>query len=101
MSVAHRIIDHMTPKLADNRPDYLRILAFEAANTGHGPEKNLRIRRELGITEVRYYVLLGRAAESADGIKADPLTARMVRQRAAFRATRRDQRSLVSGVFAE
>ncbi len=76
----------MTNKLAHTEPNNLRILAFEAANTHDGPDKNLRIRRELGVTEVRYTVLLMRAATSADGIAADPMTARIVRERAEMRA---------------
>lgn len=82
----------MTPKLAHTEPDNLRLLAFEAANTRNGPTKNLRIRRELSITEVRYAVLLMRAAVSAEGIAADPFTARVVRERAYKRARERVQR---------
>ncbi|WP_372491364.1 DUF3263 domain-containing protein [Microbacterium aurugineum] len=69
------------------------LLAFEAQHPAHTPEKTARIRRELGITEVRYYVLLGRVARSAEGIAAHPMTARMVRERADRSATRRNERS--------
>uniref|UniRef100_UPI00406D44BE DUF3263 domain-containing protein n=1 Tax=Microbacterium sp. LWH11-1.2 TaxID=3135258 RepID=UPI00406D44BE len=69
-----------------------QLLAFERSMPRHTPAKTALIRHRLGITEVRYYVLLGRAAVSAEGIAADPVTARMVRERAAGRATRRQNR---------
>lgn len=68
------------------------ILAFEAQHPSHTPAKTARIRHELGISEVRYYVLLARAARSAEGIAADPTTARMIRERANLRATARAAR---------
>jgi hypothetical protein len=84
MSVVHGRIASVTT--AD-------LLAFEAANPVHTPAKEERIRRELGITPTRYVVLLARAAASADGVAADPLTARRVRERAARRAAARERRS--------
>lgn len=69
------------------------LLAFEARHPRHTPTKTSRIRHELDITEVRYYVLLARAARSAGGIAADPATARMVRQRAERRADERAKRA--------
>ncbi|WP_282847230.1 DUF3263 domain-containing protein [Microbacterium oxydans] len=69
------------------------LLAFEAQHPRHTPTKTSRIRHELGITEVRYYVLLARAARSVEGIAADPMTARMVRQRAERRAEDRAKRA--------
>ncbi|WP_181157540.1 DUF3263 domain-containing protein [Microbacterium sp. MYb62] len=69
------------------------ILAFEAAHPVHTPSKEERIRRELGITPTRYVVLLGRAAASADGIRADAITARRVRDRATTRAAERVRRT--------
>lgn len=68
------------------------LLAFEAQHPRHTPTKTERIRHELRISEVRYYVLLGRAAQSVEGIAADPTTARMVRERASRRATAREAR---------
>lgn len=68
------------------------ILAFEAAHPTHTPSKEERIRRELGITPTRYVVLLARAADSPEGLAADPLTSRIVRERAARRAAARAQR---------
>ncbi|MFJ4017748.1 DUF3263 domain-containing protein [Microbacterium sp. NPDC090014] len=65
------------------------ILAFEAANPHHTPTRAERIRRELGITPIRYFVLLKRAASSAEGIAADAITARRVfRWRLALRSGR-------------
>jgi hypothetical protein len=69
------------------------LLAFEAAYPSHTPSKEERIRRELGITPTRYVVLLARAAESPEGLTADPVTSRIVRERAARRAATRAQRN--------
>jgi len=60
-----------------------QLLDFEADHPGHSPAKEQAIRATFGITEVRYYVLLGRAAESMEGIAHDPITARRVREQAA------------------
>lgn len=62
-------------------PDTL--LAFERSWPQHSGYKETAIRRELGITPARYYVLLHRAARSRAGIVADPIAARRVRERAA------------------
>lgn len=59
------------------------LLAFEARWPRHNGTKDLAIRRELGITPARYYTLLGRAAKTVEGIAADPITARRVRERVA------------------
>ncbi|AKV86205.1 hypothetical protein AKG07_07765 [Microbacterium sp. CGR1] len=69
------------------------ILAFEAANPHHTPTRAERIRRELGITPIRYFVLLKRAASSAEGIAADAITARRVRDQMAARAAERARRT--------
>lgn len=69
------------------------LLAFEAQHSRHTPTKTQRIRHELGISEVRYYVLLARAAQSAEGVAAHPATARMIRERAGRRATARAART--------
>lgn len=69
-----------------------QLLAFEQAHPHHTPTKVAAIRRDLGITEVRYYVLLNRAARTAEGIKAHPVTARIVRERAEERARIREAR---------
>lgn len=86
MSVARRTLDHMTPAA---------LLAFERDNPGHTTTKWLRIRDQLGLTETRYYLLLTRAASSEDGIAADPVTARLVRDRAARRRVEREKRTAV------
>ncbi|WP_416338491.1 DUF3263 domain-containing protein [Microbacterium sp. STF-2] len=69
------------------------ILAFEAAHPQHLPHREERIRHDLGISPVRYAVLLMRAAESSEGISAHPLTARLVRERLAERALARSRRT--------
>lgn len=72
-----------------------RLLAFERDNPAHTPAKSERIRHHLGISEVRYYALLARAARSAEGIAAYPVTARIVRERAERRARARHERTAV------
>ncbi|WP_198147860.1 DUF3263 domain-containing protein [Microbacterium sp. XT11] len=57
------------------------LLAFEAQWPRHTPAKSHAIRTRLGMSEIRYYRLLIRAASSAEGIAAHPITARMVRDR--------------------
>ncbi|MCT1363297.1 DUF3263 domain-containing protein [Microbacterium sp. p3-SID131] len=69
------------------------LLAFEARHPKHTPAKTHAIRHQIGITEVRYYTLLHRAAQSVDGIKVDPVTARMVRERMAKRSRERSART--------
>lgn len=73
-----------------------RLLAFEAAHPIHSTTKEALIRSELGITPVRYVVLLARAAASAEGVRADPMTARRVRDVAMSRARTRALRGRVS-----
>lgn len=62
-----------------------QLLAFEAAYPHRSSTKDELIRSELGITPVRYIVLLHRAARSLEGAAAHPFTARRVRERAATR----------------
>ncbi|MEW2011215.1 DUF3263 domain-containing protein [Microbacterium sp. NPDC078814] len=69
------------------------LLAFEARHPKHTPAKTHAIRHQLGISEVRYYTLLHRAARSVDGISVDPVTARMVRERIENRARARTNRA--------
>lgn len=70
MSVVGSSITLMTP--AD-------LLAFEARNPSWRGNKETRIREQLGLTPPRYVTLLLRAAESEEGMRADPITARRVR----------------------
>lgn len=60
-----------------------QLLDFEAAHPAHTATKEQLIRATFDITEVRYYVLLARAADSMEGIAHDPITARRVRDQAA------------------
>lgn len=57
------------------------LLAFERAHPRHDGTKEETIRAELGVTPARYYVLLGRVSRSVEGMAADPITARRVRDR--------------------
>jgi len=66
-------------KLETVRPEIL--LAFEQAWPRHDGTKEMAIRDELGLTPARFYQLLGRAARTHDGIAANPITARRVRER--------------------
>nr|WP_240747283.1 DUF3263 domain-containing protein [Microbacterium sp. K24] len=63
------------------------LLAFEARYPAHTPTKTQAIHRELGLHPARYYQKLRHAAEASEGIAADPITARRVRERPA-QATR-------------
>lgn len=58
------------------------LLAFERTHPRHDGTKEETIREELGLTPARYYVLLSRAARSVEGMAADAITARRVRERA-------------------
>lgn len=85
MSDAHGRLQSMAPTPT-------RILTFERQH----PAKHERIRNELGITEIRYYVLLDRAARSDEGMRAEPIVARLVRERAEKRAAVRARRTHVA-----
>lgn len=62
------------------------LLEFEARWPGRfNGTKDEAIRAQFGITPARYFQLLARAARSARGIAADPITARRVRERAGRR----------------
>jgi hypothetical protein len=54
------------------------ILDFERTHPRHSGVKEEAIRRELGLTPARYYVLLHRAAASLPGQAHDPITAHRV-----------------------
>lgn len=62
------------------------LLAFESRWPGHTPAKGAAIRG-LGMHEARYYQQLSRAAHSPEGIAADPITARRVRD---WKSSRRE-----------
>lgn len=68
-----------------------QLLAFERQHPGATPDKHARIRNELGISEIRYWVLLERAAH--DGMREHPITARMIRERVQRRAEIRARRT--------
>lgn len=68
------------------------LLTFESRWPHHSPNKGEAIRHQLGLSPARYYQLLTRAASSREGIAADPLTARRVRDQAESRAAARQQR---------
>jgi hypothetical protein len=84
MSDPQRKIDPMTPA---------QLLHFEQHHPHHTPTKTHAIHTQLGITEIRYYTLLLRAAHSREGIAANPHTARIIRERAHTRAQRRHART--------
>lgn len=69
------------------------LLAFEARWSLHTPAKGEAVRRELGVTPTRFYQLLHRAASSLDGIRSDPITARLVRERIERSAMVREDRA--------
>lgn len=84
MSDGRGIIGGVTPD---------ELLAFEARFPRHSPSKGEEIRRQLKISEARYYQLLLRAAASEEGIAAHPITARRVRDVAEVRAGHRESRT--------
>lgn len=69
------------------------LLAFERAHPRHDGTKEETIRAKLGLTPARYYVLLGRAARSLEGMRADAVTARRVRERTERRGRQRSGRA--------
>ena len=69
------------------------LIAFEARWPRHTPAKAEAVRQELGISAIRYYQLLHRAASSEEGIRAAPVTARLVRCSAVRRASVREERT--------
>lgn len=69
------------------------LLSFEERWPGNSPTKRERIRRDFGISDIRYYQLLLRAASSPEGIAAHPLTARRVREQSERRAAARERRA--------
>ena len=71
------------------------LLAFEAQHPAHVPSKTAAIRHELGVHPARYYQLLLRAASSPEGMAADAITARRVREHP-VQATRRNVCTRVS-----
>lgn len=73
MSVAGGTVEAMTPQA---------LIRFESRWPQHTPAKVSAVRRELGLTPARYYQLLDRAAHTVEGITADPITARKVREQA-------------------
>lgn len=70
-----------------------QLLDFEHRHPRHTPDKTAHIRAHLGISEIRYYQMLLRAARTDDGIRAHPITARIVRERADRRARERRLRT--------
>jgi hypothetical protein len=68
------------------------LFAFEAAWVvgRHTGNKEVAIRRDLGIAPARYYQLLNRAIETHEGLKSDPqLVHTLLRRRDEHRARRR------------
>ena len=70
----------VAPGIMGNRM-HTHLLDFERTHPRHNGFKEEAIRRDLGLTPARYYVLLGRAAMSAEGMAHDAVTARRVRER--------------------
>lgn len=61
-------------------PTVEELLDFEAAHPKHTGVKAAAIERRFGISPARYYVLLGRAARSLEGMRYDAITARLARE---------------------
>lgn len=63
-----------------------QLLTYERQHPGNTPTKRANIRHHLGITDIRYWQLLERAAHDADGMRAEPVMARIIRERVHARA---------------
>ena len=70
-----------------------QLLAFETDHPHDTPAKREHIRKALGITAIRYALLLDRAARTDEGMRAYPITARQVRETAERRARARERRT--------
>ncbi|WP_230206483.1 DUF3263 domain-containing protein [Microbacterium gorillae] len=66
--------------MIDLSPRDRLILELEADWPGHGAAKEDRIERNLGITAVRYYQLLGRLLDAPAALAHDPLLVRRLRR---------------------
>ena len=64
-------------------PSLVEVIAFERKYPGWGPAKIDVIRAELGITEVRYAVLLERAIADESAAQSDPVFVRNLREQRA------------------
>ena len=62
-------------------PSIEALIAFERRWPGNGPRKYDAIRAELGITEVRYAVLLARAIDTDEALTVDPVFVHHLRAR--------------------
>ncbi|MGK9222088.1 MULTISPECIES: DUF3263 domain-containing protein [unclassified Microbacterium] len=62
-------------------PTPAQLIDFEKAHWEHSGTKEEAIRRELGLTPPRYYVLLLRAVADLEGIRHDALWAARIRRR--------------------
>ena len=61
------------PEQVPVSPTVAVLLDFERRWPGATPGKYEQIRAELGITEVRYAVLLGRAIDTTEALELDPV----------------------------
>jgi len=62
-------------------PSLVDILAYERTHPGWSERKEDAIRAELGITPVRYAVLLNRALDDPDATESDPVLVHHLRAR--------------------
>ena len=58
------------------------LIRFESLWPKHNGTKEEAIRNTLGESPARYYQMLNRAACTLEGMRTDPITARLVRERA-------------------
>ncbi|GAA4189238.1 hypothetical protein GCM10022219_04590 [Microbacterium oryzae] len=63
------------------KPTPAQLIDFEKTHWVHDGAKEEAIRRVLGLTPARYYVLLARAVADLEGIRHDALWAARIRRR--------------------
>lgn len=56
------------------------LIDFASRFPTYTPSMEVEVRRELGISPTRFYQLLHRAVLTPEGMRADPITARRVRE---------------------
>jgi hypothetical protein len=61
-------------------PSTAEMLAFEASYPYRDPAREEAIRRDLSLTPARYYQLLGRAIDTEDALRIDPVLTHRLRR---------------------
>ena len=81
----HHVDHHVVGRIPE-------LLDFEARWGAHSGAKDEAIRSELGITPARYYQLLGRAIDTIEALRHDPMLVKRLRRMRENRAAVRVRR---------